>query len=357
MDLYRAFLAIILSFLILVGYQYFFTKPAPPQQPIPQTPSVQQEGMGAGIQAIPGPVLGALGGPTSVRVDPDARDITVDTPLYAAVINEQGGGFKNFVLKDFRTGIDLDSGPMELFLPKEPGDRPVLFSLDNGGGTVLPSYTADKTSLALPTHQDQSKLVMTATLAEGIQIVRTLTFHGGSYLIDVEYAIENITDTPLQISPALSLSNEPFAHASPTSQFLFSGPAAFVNGELEEIKAKRLTDGPVVLQGQVSWAGYVDNYFMTSVVPPTNGVQLVTVQGSGPHVRTLISEGIRILPARASQVYTYQLYFGPKKMEVLKEIGSDLAKSIDFGFFDIIAKPMLWLLNFFHKYSIGFFLG
>lgn len=351
MDLYRAFLAIILSFLILVGYQYFFTQPAPPQQQTPQTPSAQQEGMGAGIQALPGPVLGAFDGPASIPVDPEARDITVDTPMFTAVINEQGGGFKSFVLKEYRTGMDLDSGPMQLFLPKESGDLPVLFSLDNGGGTVLPSYTAERTALALPTQQDQSKLVMTATLAEGIQIVRTLTFYGDSYLIDVEYAVENITDTPLQISPALSLSNEPFAHASPTSQFLFAGPAAYVNGELEEIKAKRLTDGPVVLQGQVSWAGYVDNYFMTSVVPPTNGVQLVTVQGAGPHVRTLISEGIRILPARESQVYTYQLYFGPKKMEVLKEIGSDLAKSVDFGFFDIIAKPMLWLLNFFHQYS------
>ena len=33
MDLYRAFLAIVLSFLILVGYQYFFVTPVPPQPP------------------------------------------------------------------------------------------------------------------------------------------------------------------------------------------------------------------------------------------------------------------------------------------------------------------------------------
>jgi YidC/Oxa1 family membrane protein insertase len=354
MDLYRAFLAIILSFLILVGYQYFFYKPAPPQQ-APTAPSTQQEGLGAGIQALPAPTTSPIDGSASVPIDGEAKAIRVDTPMFTAVINEQGGGFKSFVLKEFRTGIEKDSGPMQLIRPKDSVDLPVLFSLDNNGGTSLPSYRAEETSLVLNTRQDEGKLVMTAQLAEGIRIVRTLTFQGGSYLIKVDHAVENTTDTPLQISPALSLRNEPFAHASPTSQFLFSGPAAFIDGELDEIKAKRWRDGPVVLQGQVSWAGYVDNYFMTSVVPPADGMRLVTVQGSGEQVRTLISEGIRILPARASQVYTYKLYFGPKKLEMLKEIdnnlGSDLAKSVNFGFFNFIAKPMLWLLNFFHQYS------
>ncbi|MBM9537229.1 membrane protein insertase YidC [Desulfobulbus alkaliphilus] len=354
MDLYRAFLAIILSFLILVGYQYFFYRPAPPQE-APQTATIQQEEVSTGIQALPDPATSPIDRPESVPIDREARAISVDTPLFTAVLHEHGGGFKSFVLNEFRTGIELDSGPMQLFLPRQPPDLPVLFSLDNDGGTSIPVYRAEETALVLHSHQEEGKLVMTAELAEGIRIVRTMTFHGDSYLISVEHAVENITDTALQISPALSLRNEPFAHASPTSKFLFAGPAAFVNGELEEIKTKRLHEGPVIFQGQVSWTGYVDNYFMTSVIPPANEMHLVTVQGAGGQVRTLISEGIRVLPAGASQVYTYKLYFGPKKLEVLKEIdnslNSNLAKSVNFGWFDFIAKPMLWLLNFFYQYA------
>jgi YidC/Oxa1 family membrane protein insertase len=45
------------------------------------------------------------------------------------------------------------------------------------------------------------------------------------------------------------------------------------------------------------------------------------------------------------------MYFGPKKLQILQASGDELAKAVDFGWFDVLAKPMLWLLNFFHQYS------
>jgi YidC/Oxa1 family membrane protein insertase len=38
-------------------------------------------------------------------------------------------------------------------------------------------------------------------------------------------------------------------------------------------------------------------------------------------------------------------------LQILEAAGNELAKSVDFGWFDVLAKPMLWLLNFFHQYS------
>ena len=60
MDLYRAFLAIVLSFLILVGYQYFFAKPTPPQPP-PASQTQQQASEPASQQA-PVPAVAASTG-------------------------------------------------------------------------------------------------------------------------------------------------------------------------------------------------------------------------------------------------------------------------------------------------------
>ena len=34
----------------------------------------------------------------------------------------------------------------------------------------------------------------------------------------------------------------------------------------------------------------------------------------------------------------------------MKQVGHDLSKAINFGWFDVLAKPMLWLLNFFHGF-------
>jgi YidC/Oxa1 family membrane protein insertase len=112
-----------------------------------------------------------------------------------------------------------------------------------------------------------------------------------------------------------------------------------------------LTEGPVVLQGKVSWTGFVDNYFMTSVVPVTGNAVTVTLQGSEKQVRTLISEGIQAIGPNEAKSFAYTLYFGPKKLQILEEAGNELAKSVDFGWFDVLAKPMLWLLNFFYQYS------
>jgi YidC/Oxa1 family membrane protein insertase len=351
MDLYRAFLAIVLSFLILVGYQYFFAKPTPPQPP--PASQAQQQASEPASQQVPVPAVAAstASAQPSVPVDPKAKDITVDTPLYTAIIKEQGGGFKSFVLKNYRNKMEQDSGPMQLIVGKGGGNLPVLFSLDNGAGASLPVFKGDKSSIALTQEAETAKLTMTTSPADGLMVVRTLTFRGDSYLINAEYKVQNATDKPVQVSPALSLDNEPFGHASESSQFLFSGPAAYVNGALVETKPKTLAEKPVVLQGKVSWTGFVDNYFMTSVVPATGNPVSVTLQGSEKQVRTVISEGIQTIGAHEAKAYTYTLYFGPKKLQILEAAGNDLAKSVDFGWFDILGKPMLWLLNFFHQYS------
>jgi YidC/Oxa1 family membrane protein insertase len=113
---------------------------------------------------------------------------------------------------------------------------------------------------------------------------------------------------------------------------------------------KKLSDGPAIFQGKVSWTGFVDSYFMTAVVPANGNAVTVTQQGSEKQARTVISEGIQGIGGQESKSYAYTLYFGPKKLKILEAAGHDLAQSVDFGWFDIIGKPMLWLLNFFYQF-------
>lgn len=355
MDLYRAFLAIVLSFMILLGYQYFFVKPVPP----PQNSTEQQVAQGQAGNVAPQPKQQqpasitpppAQPAPVSVPVDPDARDITINTPLYSAVINEQGGGFKRFVLKKYRTEKASTSGDMELVKVEGINQLPILFSLDNGAGTSLPVFRADREKLDLTGGADTKTLTMKATLPGGLVLTRTLVFHADSYVIDLSYQVENTGAEAARISPALSLNSTPFAHGSSTSRYLFSGPASYVDQKLIQVKTKKLAEGPQVLQGQVSWTGYEDNYFINAVIPLTEGTHMVTIGGSADMVRTVVSEGTVSLEPKGTATYTYKMYFGPKKLTILKTVNYDLAKAINFGWFDVLAKPMLWLLNFFYGY-------
>ena len=50
------------------------------------------------------------------------------------------------------------------------------------------------------------------------------------------------------------------------------------------------------------------------------------------------------------QSFEYGLFFGPKNVRILRSVGKDLDKAVDFGWFDFLARPLLWLMNFFYRY-------
>ena len=356
MDMYRAFLAIIISFLILVGYQYLFVKPAVEQpvaekqvqqqadqdvKPRPETtpPDVQQQPAALAAQAV--------------IVDPAARDITVDTPLYTAVINEQGGGIKSFTLKEYRKENAKDSGLMQLIQTREPSELPLLFSLGSGQGRGLPVYRAEKEQITLTEGGGKKSLNMVASVSGGLELIRTMVFDPASYMIAVSYHVKNNTPDSVTLSPTLSLTNQPFvkatASASAASRFMFSGPVALVNGELKEVKGKKLSDGPQTLQGKVGWAAYEDNYFICSAIPGTEGNRFVNMSSRDDTVLTVIGEEPVTLEPGAQKEFKYDVYFGPKKLSILNKVNYNLSKAINFGWFDVLARPMLWLLNFFHS--------
>jgi len=53
---------------------------------------------------------------------------------------------------------------------------------------------------------------------------------------------------------------------------------------------------------------------------------------------------------KTERTYSYKLYFGPKNLDTLSQVGSELNKIVDFGFFDIIAKPLLYCMHFIYRF-------
>ncbi len=349
MDMQRAFLAIIISFFILIGYQYYFV---PVQPPLPPGQNTEQLATAPAPSSAPVASAPATVNPPesmTVELDPAARDIIVNTPLYTAVFFEQGGGLKSFILKKYRVAKADDAAPMEMITASNPAELPMVFSLNNG--TELPPFEANTTYVnVVEGGQGELIMLMDPDFTDGIRIKRTLTFTSDTYLIDSRYTVTNTGSVPLQINPAISMTNRPFESGSASSRYMFSGPVTYVNGQLNEIKPKKLADGPLALQGSVSWAAHVDNYFMCALIPERSNTGLVTVRSVGENtVRTVLTDGIVKLAPEETKVFQYEGYFGPKKLAYLKSTGYELAEAINFGWFDILAKPMLYLLNFFHS--------
>jgi YidC/Oxa1 family membrane protein insertase len=93
-----------------------------------------------------------------------------------------------------------------------------------------------------------------------------------------------------------------------------------------------------VVEGQMSWAGYAEHYFLTAFVPEKReALKLVASASDGSGHATLWTSG----PATTLH---YGLYLGPKGMDELTKAGNDLAQAIDLGWFWFIARPLLWAL-------------
>ncbi len=365
MDTYRAFLAIVISFVILVGYQYFFVgfdQSVEDEQPAGAPVATTQQLAPVPSTVAPAVSQQAIAAPAAVvqKYDRAVREIVVETDLYSVIISEDGGAVKSFRLKKHTETGDEDSPGMQLV--KTDGSQG--FPLDFAWGSALGSrvlYDSKRQHIALSSSRGSEELRMSAVTDSGLTIERVYTFNNSNYLIDLAVRVKNNSGNSLQGFPQLQQVNMPFEGvSSPANRFLFSGPAAFINDELEEVGFDDFEQGPKTLQGAIDWVGYEGNYFLCGIVPIDGSGNTFTMQGNEALTRMQLSGNLDTLQPGAEKEYKYHVYYGPKKFSMLDEIGYNLGKSVNFGWFDIIAKPTLWILNkfytVFHNYGIAIIL-
>ncbi len=362
MDTYRAFLAIVISFVILVGYQYFFVgfdQPTAVDEPAGTgIATTEQPAASAPAQMAPAVSQQPAAAPVAMeKHDRQARKVVVDTDLYSLVVSEDGGAITSFNLKKNRETNEKDSPGMQLV--KTDGSQG--FPLDFSWGSALGSrvlYDSKKQHIELSSTRNGEELRMLAQTANGLSIERVYTFDNNSYLIDLAIRVKNNSDNALQGIPQLLQVNTPFEGvSSPANRFLFSGPATVIDETLEQIKFDDFEEGPKTIQGAIEWAGYDSNYFLCAIVPLDGVGNTFTMQGSEALTKMQLSGNLDTLQAGAEKEYKYHVYYGPKKLTMMDDIGFNLGKSVNFGWFDLLAKPTLWLLNKFysvvHNYGIA----
>jgi YidC/Oxa1 family membrane protein insertase len=355
METQRALLAVILSLAILLGFQYFFAPPSPP----PETPTSPTE---TTLEQEPIREQPPSRGEIAEEPEPrrQGRDIQVETDLYSAVISETGGGIKSFKLKEYRETLQPDSDLKELITTESPAELPLYFTWGvEPERTWVPVFEANQTAVNLTDSAGERSLVLTNRLPSGIEIIKTLRFQSGSYQINMTVDVHNTSEQPLQGAPFLRVTSRPFSQAS--DRFLFTGPALYLENDLQEIKTDKLREGAQTYTGLIKWAAYEDPYFINAILPANPEQQTVRLSlREEDKVSLLVTEATALIPPQGRIQYEYTAYIGPKKMSILKEVGNDLAAIVDFGWFDLLAKPMLYLLNFFygfvHNYGIAIIL-
>ncbi|NVM21884.1 MAG: membrane protein insertase YidC, partial [Desulfobacterales bacterium] len=285
--------------------------------------------------------------PTEKR---QGRIISVSTRLYEAELTENGAGFRSFKLKKYREHLAPDAPMKELIqLPGEHEYTPAVSFLGRGsGGLQDATFRATSESDVIDATEARKALSFTLSSPDGVTIVKTYSFSPESYEIGLQVKVGNLSSRPVDENLTVSLRNS--LDGIKDSRYVFTGPAALINGELKEIKVKKI-DKEGSHTGRITWMACENQYFISAIIPeesreasmklhvaPNEVLETTYVDPSGP------------VAPQTERDYQYGLYFGPKSLQTLSKAGSELGKVVDFGFFDIIAKPLLHTMNFIHRY-------
>ena len=134
MEQARLLIAIVLSALVFLVWQFFFVDRQEIQKSAPKTaqPPAKTEPAQPYTAAQEG-----TGTETPVAQPAEiAKLITVDTPLYTARISEKGAGFTSFILKNYRETVAEDS-PLKEIIPPQSIFETVLLGYDGKSITGL----------------------------------------------------------------------------------------------------------------------------------------------------------------------------------------------------------------------------
>ena len=361
----RTLLALVLSIAVLVGFQYFFggdvSQPPREETGVENVPATgvsehaPDHEYGKRIRTDGDAVVSSLSGIRSPDIPADtkaplrkARDITVETDLYQLVFSERGGTVKKYLLKQYLTTLSDDAPPVNL-IDVSPPHLPLGLQLESQPPVDLSSqfFEPDKEGLKLTQADEEAQLKFTCNMPNGIKITRKYTFHQGSYWIDLSVYLSGAGTIP----GSLCLYNKPGENTN--NRFTFTGTAYYGNDSLREVK---LDDGEKhTYTGPVDWIGYGDNYFITALIPIiSEGPWNILVEKRGADGLTE-SRLTALKPSSGSagqgvEVLNLGVYFGPKDIDRLNALGHNFSKAINFGWFDPIAKPLLYFLKFLYRY-------
>ncbi len=365
METKRLILAMALCVVIFTGWNFISRKMGWMPEPAP-VPAQNATAPKADIPEQVGSVDAAPQGKRPAFAPSAGRTVTVDTPLYTAVFHSQGGVLREFHLKKYHEALSPESPQMNLVSSKAADLAPMGLVLDgrqtwaaDAGwrleGSDLHLGSGDTGTLRFVGEQD------------GVRITRVLTFSGSNYVVNEHLALD--PQSPKTLKAAFTFASTSLAGAVQPSiwahlkhlvfggeepkpgegQYNITRAAWLENGSFEENSSASDLGKGVVVAGGVSWMGVMSNYFMGAVGMPGDGASATARLVDGVHQVVLGRSGIQASPAAPAQLEC-SYYFGPKSTDALAQAPYHMEKGLNYGWFTVIAKPLVWLLRFLHSY-------
>lgn len=355
------FLAILLSAIVLLGWQFLAERYFMP--PAPQAPTVEAPAK-APAEAAPAasatasstvPDVALPAAPKSVAEALAASPrVRVKTPHLEGSINLVGARIDDLKLVDHRQSLAADSPPVRLFAPS--GLAQGYFAGFGWTGPGAPPadarWSADVAELT-----PETPVTLSWQSPEGA-IFRIRLAVDDRYLLSVSQTVENGTAGALAVRP-YGFVNRTGTGPEKDAFNLHVGPIAVIDGTLKEgdISYEKLRErGPQSYTTTGGWLGMTDKYWLAALIPdqaqPTE-TRFAWSQ-AGDRYQTDFVAPVKIVGPGDSATYQSHLYAGAKEVDLINRAAAKIGiplfdRAIAWGWFWFIAQPIFWLLDQFHK--------
>jgi YidC/Oxa1 family membrane protein insertase len=356
MEQARLFLAIVLSFLVFLVWDLFIAEKVPPPEPVKE--NVQQteqtpENAPSVENYSPSPLTEDTG--TAPLAEPapragDPRIITVKTPFYIAQISEKGAVFKSFTLNDYKQDVEDETSHVEMISRElHTGAVQTEFAGQSLPGLKEAVFSADIEADTLTVGEQPETIIFSWRNSDGIVFEKIFRFSPDTYMMDLSVVVKNGTDRPLQDNLVISLAN---TVPQEKRVYGFEGPSALINNSLEQVDLDDIEDKNRY-DGRLQWLAIETRYFLSGIIPakPAEATMRLILKDN-ILVNQYVHPSAVITPGTLQQ-FDFHLFFGPKSLKILGKLNVELDRAVNFGMFDFIAKPCLWLMNYLHDHLIA----
>lgn len=370
-------IAIVVSLVILVGFQYFLPGQKPPP-PAPITATTQP------ATAVPGTEAPAttatVGTPGEVKPGDEIKDrasvlaagprIKIDAPRIHGSIALTGARLDDVTLRDHRETLEPNSPEIVLLSPtdtKNPyfaefGWVPKDQSVAVPDAKTL--WSADREVLT-----PEVPVTLSWDNGAGLRFTRKVAVDA-DYMFTVTQRVENTGDQPVELLPFGQIRRFGIPTDLVNFYVLHEGPLGMLNGVLSENTYDSLLDAQGCAIKEIStggWLGITDKYWLTALIPD-QAAKITTEFGSTPGAQAgtceprfranFLREAMTVQPGGSVEV-TDRLFAGAKVVGLLNRYEDELGvprfdDAVDFGWLWFLTKPMFYTIDFFYR-NVGNF--
>ncbi len=350
MDTRRLILFVIFSFSIMMLWDSWQQKNRP-ELPIQST--VQQETPATGSSAStdsPGTATANNATSEGIFKLEKGQRIQVTTDLFQAEIDTVGGDLRHLTLNKHLAS----DGKQGNFVLMDDAQTPMLYVAQTGlMGAGLPNHKSLFTSTAASytmANDAASQEVRLSWMGDGISVDKIYTFHRGSYVINVNYQINNGSATAIAPSAYYQIVHDSLSNQGTKMRPTFTGGAYFTDADkFKKVKFADMAKASLSKTSKDGWIGIIQQYFASAWIPSVGTSREFYTKKLSDNVFAVgVVTPLTSIAVDAKSEVGAKLFAGPQTNSDLAAAAPGLEYAVDYGWLTVIAKPLFWVLSKIH---------